>query len=142
MVAQDDSSIGNDELLHRRVLHNLENFLVFDSNIGRWTPGNAALRFDPDLSVYLSSEMERLSLSAESILEYPKAAVVFAVEAGGVRAEGFGVERSPVLPSSKPLDLAHGSVYRDLAWNKSEFQKRRNSIRKQFELMAGDLPSD
>lgn len=139
MAAQDDKSIDDEECLYRRVLHRLENFLVYDGNLNQWTLGNASIQFDQDLSVYLSSEMERLNLTIDSILDYPKAAVVFAVKAGGVRAEDFGVERTPIVPPTKPLDSAHGSVWPDPIWDQPELRHRRNNIRRQFTHVAGEI---
>lgn len=139
MPAQNDYKVDDEEALHRRVLHRLSNFLVFDKNLGRWTPGNAALRFDPDLSVYLNGEMDRLGLSVADILDHPEAAVVFAVRAGSVRSESFGVEATPSMPVLMPLDSAHGSVWPDPEWDKDEFRKRRNSIRRRFEHVAGEI---
>lgn len=139
MPADNDSGVDDDEQLYRRVLHRIEDFLVYDDNLGRWTPGNAALTFKPDLSVYLASIMSSLGLPVGSILEYPKAAVVFAVTAGDVRAEKFGVRQTPVMPPGSPLDLAHGSILADPEWEKVELRERRNEIRRRFRHIAGTI---
>ena len=47
MTAEDDPGIGDDDLLHRRVLDR-DHMIAFDDNLQRWTPLNAAIRFDPD----------------------------------------------------------------------------------------------
>ena len=139
MPADDDSGVDNDEQLYRRVLHRIEDFLVYDDNLGRWTPGSAALTFNPDLSVYLASKMAELGLPVDSILEHPKAAVVFAVTAGDVRAEQFGVRHTPVMCSGSPLGLAHGSILADPEWEKAELRERRNEIRRRFRHIAGTI---
>lgn len=144
MTAEDDSGVNDNEQLYRRVLHRIKDFLVYDDNLDQWTPGNAALAFDPDLSVYLTSKMADLGLPIDSILEYPKAAVVFAVRAGDVRAEKFGVQPTPVIYTGSSLDLAHGSILADPEWGKNEFRERRNEIRRRFKHIAGAItpPAD
>ena len=112
---------------------------MYDHNLGRWTPGSAALRFNPDLSVYLASKMESLGLPVGSILAHPKAAVVFVVTAGDARSEKFGVRQTPVMHPSSPLDLAHGSILADPEWEKAELRERRNEIRRRFRHIAGTI---
>lgn len=41
MAAEDDPGIGDDDLLHRRVLDR-EDMVVFDDTLQRWTPLNSA----------------------------------------------------------------------------------------------------
>ena len=139
MVAEDDSGVNDNEQLYRRVLHRIKDFLVYDDNLDRWTPGNAALAFDPDLSIYLASKMTSLGLPIDSILEYPKAAVVFAIRTGDVRAEKFDVQATPVMHTGSSLDLAHGSIVADPEWDKNEFRERRNEIRRRFKHVAGTI---
>ena len=136
MSAPDDPSILDGDALNRRVLHRAEHFLVFDEKLDRWTPGNAALRFDEHLSVYLESELRKRGLSSEDVRQ--GASVVFATEAETVRGAEFGVLPDPDLDGST-LGPAHGSVCKDPEWSDDEFRQRRNRIRREFRLVAGEI---
>ena len=87
---QDDPSIGDDEIVLRRVAQN-EQF--FDHRVGRVRPATSAfLQGGPDglVSVYLMSETTIAVAAGGGSQEY-----LVAVSVGALRANGLGIIRTP-----------------------------------------------
>ena len=87
-MPEDDASIGNDEILLRRVA---ENSVHWDEDLHRHRPSTSTFRQDgPDglVSVYLSSETTPASVASGGPEKY-----LVSITAGFLRAQGLGVIR-------------------------------------------------
>ncbi|MDE0117197.1 MAG: hypothetical protein OXT07_11325 [bacterium] len=137
--APDDSKIADGEILYRRVLDR-EDMVVHDENLQRWTPRNAALRFDPDgMSVYLAGVLAERGIGPAQVAALRTGSIVFSVTAAEARQEGLGVTHTPAGPPSDPVAFAHGSICRDPQWSDRELRERRNRLRRRFTLAWGTV---
>lgn len=138
----DDPAIPDDEVALRRVQHS-RNQLVWDGNIERWRPTEAAFR-DPDgqgeVSVYLRSHL-RTSESAADVAALRQGSLAFGLAVGEARRQGFGVTHRPDQDDGR-LRHAHGSVNEDPSWEKSEFRSARNALLRTMDLAAGEITLD
>lgn len=139
MSSADDSGIDDDEILYRRVL-NRPDMVTHDENLGRWTPLNAAVRFDPDgMSVYLDSLLRSGGVGPPEVASERSGSVVFAVTALGARSLELGVQHTPAGPQHEFVAYAHGSIVGDPEWSDAELRSRRNQLRAQFILRWGTI---
>lgn len=137
MSSDDDPNIDDHEQLLRRVLDR-EDMVVHDDNLGRWTPLNSAIRFDPDgMSIYLNSILVGAGAGADVVASTRSGSVVFAVLAGEARSVGLGVLHTPTGPDA--VGSAHGSIVGDQGWSDAELRSRRNSLRTKFVLFWGEI---
>jgi hypothetical protein len=89
-MPEDDASIGNDEILLRRVA---ENSIHWDKELHRLRPSTSTFKQDgPDglVSVYLSSETTPASVASGGPEKY-----LASIEAGFLRAQRLGIIRDP-----------------------------------------------
>ena len=139
MAAEDDPGIGDDDLLHRRVLDR-EDMVVVDDTLQRWTPLNAAIRFDPDgMSVYLDSVLAASGRGPAAVAAQRSGSIVFSVKASEPRSLGLGVLHTPAGPRTDPVAFAHGVIVGDPVWSDAELRRRRNRLRARFVLTWGSV---
>lgn len=139
MAAADDLGIGDDDLLHRRVLGRGD-MIAFDSNLQRWTPLNAAIRFDLDgMSVYLDSVLSASGLGPTDVAAQRVGSIVFSVKASEPRSLDLGVLHTPAESLTDPVAFAHGVIVGDPAWPDAELRQRRNRLRTRFALTWGTV---
>lgn len=139
MTAEDDPGIGDDDLLHRRVL-NRKDMVAFDDNLQRWTPLTAAIRFDPDgMSVYLNSVLTASGRGPEAVAAQRSGSIVFSVKASEPRSLDLGVLHTPAGPPTDPVAFAHGVIVGDPSWPDAELRRRRNRLRTRFVLTWGSV---
>lgn len=135
----DDPAIPDDDLAYRRVLNSRDQ-LVWDGNVGRWRPSEAAFR-DPEgkgeVSVYLRSRL-REDESAGDVAALRPGSVAFGLTVGEARRLAFGVTHRPDQDDG-PLRHAHGSVNEDPAWTKGDFRSARNGLLRTMELASGEI---
>ena len=112
----------------------------FDGNLQRWTPLNAAIRFDPDgMSVYLDSVLSANGSGPADVAALRDGSVVFSVRAKEPRSLGLGVLHTPAGPPTDPVAFAHGVIGGDQSWPDAELRQRRNWLRKRFVLTWGSV---
>lgn len=91
----DDSSITNDDLLHRRIPRaDLTDMIVTDAETGERRPSSGVFKSsDPDgVSVYLRSVMDEIGIGPTDLVRAPNNAVC-TVTAGTARTNALGVVR-------------------------------------------------
>ena len=84
---EDDASIGDDEIVLRRVR---EDWVVFDENVQRWRPSTQAFRQDGPISVYLISETMPDMVANEGPERF-----MCSITVGALRGLGLGVVHDP-----------------------------------------------
>lgn len=138
----DDPAIPDDEVALRRVL-NSRNQLVWDGNLGRWRPSDAAFR-DPEgqgeVSVYLQGRL-RDGETADDVAALRAGSVAFGFTVRDARGQGFGVTCRPDQDDG-PLRHAHGSVNDHPDWEKPDFKSARAALLRTMELAAGEIDLD
>jgi len=139
MAPDDGDTVGDDDVVHRRVLNRPGQMVDYDENKQRWLPLAAALRFDPDLSVSLESRLLARGLSADDVAASKSGAVAFGCTVATMRAIQLGVTYTPVTPPTSGLDECHGSVWVDDQWDRDEFKSRRNRLRVALAQTGGPL---
>lgn len=139
MSSADDPLIDDDEILYRRVLDRAD-MVTRDENLGRWTPVNAAVRFDPDgMSVYLDSILRSGGVGPAEVAAEREGSVVFSVPARAPRSLDLGVRHTPAGPEGEPVAYAHGAIVGDPEWSDADLRSRRNRLRNQFVLAWGAI---
>lgn len=132
------ADVLDDNELLRRVL-NREDFLEWHSDLGRWIPSLAGLKFDPDgMSVFVRQMLEEVGRQVAEVSSLggtKNAELVYGVEAGTARAAGFGVEHSP--NEETPIGFAHGSVIRPPQTSKSDFRDMRADVAERMVCLHG-----
>ena len=114
--------------------------VAFDDNLQRWTPLNAAIRFDPDgMSVYLESVLAARGRGPAAIAAQRSGSIVFSVKASEPRSLDLGVLHAPVGPPTDPIAFAHGVIVGDPSWPDAELRRRRNRLRSRFVLIWGSI---
>lgn len=112
--------------------------IAFDDNLQRWTPLNAAIRFDPDgMSIYLDSVLEASGLGPADVAAQRDGSLVFSVKASEPRSLDLGVLHTPAEPLTDPVAFAHGVIVGDPSWTGAELRQRRNRLRTRFVLTWG-----
>ena len=139
MPVHDDPAIPDDEVALRRVLHRNDQ-LVWDGNVGRWRPSEAAFR-DPggtgEVSVYLEGFL-RAGETAADVAALRPGSVAFGFAVADARVLGFGVTHRPDQDAG-PLGHAHGSVNDRPGWKKPDFVSARNHLIRQMFLASGEV---
>lgn len=108
----DDPSISDSDWLLRRIPLSQ---MPFNEARGRRWPSSAAFRpstGDIEVSVYLESELRRLGLSTDTVVESHDGYAVVQFKSAVPRSHARGVVRDPVVNSRRPLtcDPAHALV--------------------------------
>lgn len=108
-----DASILDSEMLYRRIPGSDNVSTTWDDNQGRLRASSAAFDDDIDgMSVFLSSVIEKLGLTAGAVVHGHPGYLVAAISAGSVRLEGMGVIPDPDPPDAPPhpCNPAHALV--------------------------------
>jgi hypothetical protein len=110
---ENDPSILDSEMLYRRIPGSDDISTTWDDNLGRLRASSAAFDDDVDgMSVYLSSVVEKVGLTAADVVYGHPGYLVAMISAGSVRLEGMGViaDPDPIDAPPHPCNPAHALV--------------------------------
>lgn len=137
MGAEDDPSVSDDEILHRRVLNTVD-CLVYDDNQGRYRPTSVGFKIDPDgMSVYRDSILIGLGLDGHAVAASGRGGLVYSFDALDARNESFGLLPDPVMPSVQPVDPAHALMTTDPTWSPGVRKRHLTELIRRSRLSVG-----
>lgn len=131
---EDDPSIGDDDVLYRRLANGLADMVSVDQVTGIRRPTSGAFRPDEDgISVYRSSVLAAADMGPSDVVVMPLNLVI-GVEVGDVRGISLGVLNDP-WPSGIPdaghaRNAAHALIVGLETLGRNERRRRQQQLSK------------